>query len=94
MMESQFRRLDALSLPKRTARLHPPSQIKRLARSIECFGFVAPIISSSGEIIAGEARIEAAQSLEISTIPVAPAQNSETQRKYSVSCTTAIPMWT
>src|SRR5262245_31302241 len=72
----ELRPIATLSQPRRTARIHPPSQIKRLARSIERFGFVAPIvISRSGEIIAGEARWKAAQLLDRGSVPVVIAEH-------------------
>jgi DNA modification methylase len=62
--------------PFRTARLHPRRQIERIARSIERFGFLAPIVvSADGEIIAGEARWLAAQQLGLVDVPVVVADH-------------------
>lgn len=56
--------LSALCLPERELRKHPPRQIANLAKSIERFGFVAPIlIDARGQVIAGLARIAAAKRL-------------------------------
>jgi len=56
---------------KGNAKIHPEAQIDDLARSIERFGFVMPIlIRESGEIIAGHGRLEAAQRLGMTQVPV------------------------
>ncbi|TGY90321.1 DNA methylase N-4 [Marinicauda algicola] len=55
---------DDLVLPSRELRKHPASQIRKLAKSIERFGFVTPIlVDAKGEVIAGLARIAAAKKL-------------------------------
>ncbi len=62
--------LDDLHLPARELRKHPAEQIRKIARSIEQFGWVSPILISAGrEVIAGTARVKAARSLGISTAP-------------------------
>lgn len=54
-----------------TARKHPKSQIRSLAKSIQAFGFAAPVlIDGAQRIIAGHARIEAAKQLGMDTVPV------------------------
>jgi len=56
--------LDRLVFADRKLRKHPASQIRKIARSLETFGWVTPIvIDESGLVIAGRARIEAARSL-------------------------------
>lgn len=61
---------DALSIPKQELRKHPPRQITKLAKSIERFGFVSPIlIDAHGEVIAGLARIAAAKTLGLTRAP-------------------------
>ena len=55
---------------KNNPRLHPPEQIKRIAKSINAYGFINPIlIDPNGEIIAGHARYEAAVLLGLETVP-------------------------
>lgn len=55
---------DDLVLPQRELRKHPASQIRKLAKSIERFGFVTPIlVDARGAVIAGLARIAAAKTL-------------------------------
>ena len=54
----------------RNARTHSKKQVKQLARSIERFGFVNPVlVSDDGEIIAGHGRVEAAKLLGRRTVP-------------------------
>jgi hypothetical protein len=51
-------------------RNHPPRQLKALARSIQDFGFVAPVlIDKDGTLICGHGRIEAARSLAMVSVP-------------------------
>lgn len=62
--------LDDLVIPARELRKHPASQIRKLAKSIERFGFVTPIlVDARGEVIAGLARIAAARKLGRSHAP-------------------------
>ena len=50
--------LEALTIPKRELRKHPAGQIAKIARSIERFGWVSPIlVSTEREVIAGAARV-------------------------------------
>jgi hypothetical protein len=52
-------------------RKHPASQIRSLRKSIEAFGFIAPILlDADGRIIAGHARVDAAKKLGLDTVPV------------------------
>lgn len=54
----------------RNARTHSKKQIKQIARSIERFGFVNPVLVSDGDqIIAGHGRVEAAKRLGMTTVP-------------------------
>jgi hypothetical protein len=53
------------------ARVHPRKQIQQLARSIERFGFNAPIlVDGDNNILAGHGRVEAARLLKLEAIPV------------------------
>jgi DNA modification methylase len=59
-----------LKPPNRALRDHPASQIKKIARSLEQFGWVSPIlIDGQNEIIAGTARIAAAKKLGLTYAP-------------------------
>jgi DNA modification methylase len=56
---------------RNNARTHSPRQIKQIARSIERFGFVNPVLAdANGQIIAGHGRVEAAKQLGLKSVPV------------------------
>ncbi len=62
--------LDKLKLFKRELRNHPAEQVRKIARSLETFGWVSPILVSPDlEVIAGTARVKAAQSLGMKSAP-------------------------
>ena len=62
---------------------HSKKQVKQIARSIERFGFNTPVlIDTTGTIIAGHGRLEAAKLLKLETIPtIRLAHLSETERR-------------
>jgi DNA modification methylase len=64
-------------------RRHTPEQIRAIARSIEAFGFNAPILVDSGNrVVAGHGRLEAAKLLGIAAVPVIRLEHlSEQQAK-------------
>ena len=65
-----YQPVSALKLDPRNPRVHDRKQIRQIARSIEAFGFVVPIlVDASGKIIAGHGRISAAQLLGWSEVP-------------------------
>ena len=54
----------------RNARTHSKKQIRQIARSIERFGFVNPVLASDdGQIVAGHGRVEAAKLLGMKAVP-------------------------
>ena len=54
--------VDRLILSDANPRTHSPEQVAQIAASIDEFGFVNPIlVSADGGIIAGEARLQAAE---------------------------------
>lgn len=67
----------------RNARTHSKKQIRQIARSIERFGFVNPVlIGDEGQIIAGHGRVEAARLLGIKTVPTLTLSHlNEQERK-------------
>jgi DNA modification methylase len=66
-----FPAIDDLKPDPRNPRRHPREQIWAIARSIEAFGFNAPIlIDTNKQIIAGHGRYEAAKLLGIARVPV------------------------
>ena len=63
--------LDRLAPYARNARTHPEWQVAQIAASIVEFGFSNPLlIGSDGVIIAGHGRLQAAQRLGLSEVPV------------------------
>ena len=63
--------LDRLIPSDSNPRTHSPEQIRQIAASIREFGFVAPIlVGRDREIIAGEGRFLAAQSIGLRKVPV------------------------
>ena len=63
--------LSALVLDPRNPRRHSPRQIRQIARSIEAFGFVVPIlVDCHNRIVAGHGRFLAAQFLGLIEVPV------------------------
>lgn len=54
----------------RNARIHAKKQLRMIARSIEKFGFLAPVlIDDDNVILAGHARVEAAKLLGRESVP-------------------------
>jgi DNA modification methylase len=64
-------------------RLHPKSQIDKLARAIDEFGFLIPIlIDSQNKVLAGHARLEAADKLSLPSVPCIRATHlTEAQKR-------------
>ena len=62
--------IDTLRPAKANARVHSKKQLKQIARSIQRYGFNAPVlVGDDGEIIAGHGRVEAAKLLDLKTVP-------------------------
>nr|WP_321440528.1 DNA methyltransferase [uncultured Hyphomonas sp.] len=60
--------IDDLKIPRRQLRRHAKSQIRKIARSLDTFGFVSPVlIDRHNNVIAGVARIQAAKELGLTT---------------------------
>ncbi len=52
-------------------RLHAPQQVQAIARSMQTFGFTAPLlVDRNGQVIAGHGRLEAAKLLGLAEVPV------------------------
>lgn len=63
--------LGALTLDPGNARVHPPKQIKQIARSIEAFSFNVPVlVDREGKLLAGHGRVLALRLLGRSDVPV------------------------
>src|ERR1700726_2741568 len=65
--------VDSLAAHPLNPRVHGRQQVMAIARSIETFGFTAPIlIDGMNRIVAGHGRLEAAKRLGIETAPGFP----------------------
>jgi hypothetical protein len=61
---------------KKNAKKHDEKQIKNVAKSIEKFGFVQPIVlDENNEIIIGHCRFEASKILNLKTVPCVKAED-------------------
>ena len=66
----QYVDLDQLKPHPDNPRVHPPKQIRQIAKSIQTFGFRFPVlINSDSRLIAGHGRVEACRKLGITRIP-------------------------
>ena len=72
-----------LTVPPDSPRLHPPRQIRQIARSISVFGFVVPIIvDESDQVLAGVGRLKAACNLGFAKVPTIQVKHlSEDQKR-------------
>jgi ParB-like chromosome segregation protein Spo0J len=80
--------IDQLKPYARNARTHPQTQIEQLRASLRQFGWTMPIlVRQDGTIIAGHARLQAAQLERMTQVPVIVASNwSEAQcRAYTIA---------
>ena len=60
-----------LKLDQANPRLHSPSQVRQIARSIEAFGFNVPVlIDRDGKVVAGHGRILACKLLGWTEVPL------------------------
>jgi ParB-like nuclease domain len=68
---------------RRNARKHSRQQIQAIAKSIDAFGFNAPVlVDGDGNILAGHGRVEAAKLLGMTQVPVVHLRHlTETQAK-------------
>lgn len=84
-MQIEMRAVAALRGYERNARTHPPHQVAKIAKSIQRFGFVNPVlISDAGVIVAGHGRVEAAKSIGLIEVPVVRLShlNDDERRAY------------
>jgi hypothetical protein len=67
----EMRAIEALKPCKSNARSHSKQQLEQIARSIDRFGFVNPVlIDDADQIIAGHGRVEAAKRLGLDHVPI------------------------
>jgi ParB-like chromosome segregation protein Spo0J len=66
-----YHQISKLKLNPKNPRVHSPRQIRQLARSIETFTFLVPVlVDGHGNVLAGHGRILAAQLLGWTEVPV------------------------
>lgn len=69
-LDIEYRKVDELRPQPRNPRVHSKKQIRQIARSIEAFGFVSPVlIEPNGQIIAGHGRVAAAKVIGVERVP-------------------------
>jgi hypothetical protein len=77
----RYRPIEELTPDAANPRAHKPSQIKQLAKSMRTFGVVNPVlIDAQSRIVAGHARVLAAQSLGLSEVPTILLEHPFTTR--------------
>jgi len=70
-METETVRLTELRAPPRNVRIHPDSQIKELARSVQMFGVTRPVVvDEENTVLVGNGLVEACRQLGMDTVPV------------------------
>jgi ParB-like chromosome segregation protein Spo0J len=79
----ETRKPSELSPFDNNARTHTPEQIEKIAASIQEFGFINPIIiDANNGVIAGHARLKAAQSIGLESVPVLRVEHlTEAQKR-------------
>jgi ParB-like chromosome segregation protein Spo0J len=67
------------------ARTHSKKQIKQIARSIERFGFINPLVVCRGVVVAGNGRLQASLQLGLKSIPIIVVETlSDAERRAYV----------
>jgi DNA modification methylase len=80
--------ISSLKLDPDNARVHTPRHIKQVARSIEAFGFNAPIlIDADLKVLAGHGRVLASQTLKIPELPTISLEHltPDQARAYAIA---------
>jgi DNA modification methylase len=83
-----YREISKLTLDTRNPRLHSPKQVRQIARSIQAFGFVVPVlIDAKLKVVAGHGRVMACRLLGRSQVPTISLDHlSETQiRAFAIA---------
>src|SRR5499427_634364 len=78
----ELRNVETLRPYQQNTRTHSKRQIEQIARSIERFGFLNPVlIDASGTIIAGHGRVEAAKLLGLAQVPTLRIEHLSDEEK-------------
>ena len=83
-----YREISELILDTRNPRLHSPKQVRQIARSIQAFGFVVPVlIDAKLKVVAGHGRVMACRLLGRRQVPTISLDHlSETQiRAFAIA---------
>lgn len=82
-LQITYRSIAELSANPRNARTHSALQIRQIARSIEAFGFVNPVLVDEQDVlIAGHGRLAASEKLGLERVPVIRITGlSDTQKR-------------
>jgi len=70
-----YRQIEQVPLARLTAcegnaRTHSPKQLRQIAASLKCFGFIVPVlVNAENQIVAGHGRVEAAKLLGLKEVP-------------------------
>jgi hypothetical protein len=59
----------------RATRKHPPAQIRKLAASLDRFGFVLPIVTQADRVVGGWALVQAAKQRGLTEVPAVSVGN-------------------
>jgi DNA modification methylase len=83
LLKIEYLPIQGLRPNPNNSRIHPQKQIDKLARAIDEFGFLIPVlIDEQNKLLAGHARIEAAEVCGLSAIPcVRTSHLSEAQKR-------------
>ena len=84
-LDIQYILTEQLTPYKGNARTHSKEQVKQIARSIEAFGFINPIlVDGTNHIVAGHGRLMAAEKLGLKTVPCVQVDhlNEDERRAY------------
>jgi len=75
-MNIQERDIADITPYSKNAKKHPKEQVKKIAASIQRFGFRQPVVvDKKGVIVIGHGRVEAAKELGMTTVPVTVADD-------------------
>lgn len=81
-LQIEYRDPRSLTPSPLNPRIHTKAQIRKIARSVDSFGFNNPVLlDSDGQIIAGHGRVLAAIELGLSTVPTVPLSHLTEQQK-------------
>ena len=84
----RYREISDLILDPRNPRLHSPKQVRQIARSIQAFGFVVPVlVDAKLKVVAGHGRVMACKLLGRSQVPTISLNHlTETQiRAFAIA---------